>query len=163
MLSVTIEGMVPTSSLPKLIAHWRREGEAMKHNKLVFGCLASCCLFASSITAVWASPEGWQPEWYQCQGFLKKWLATWHTHSLSGFPWKHLMHSNTQFGEYTEHSPPSPLYQKWNFCTGPLIDDEFYLFIDCYSEIPCLDCSNCRNSFAIFYIPHQYAYPCEPP
>jgi hypothetical protein len=99
----------------------------------IFILIAFCCLAVISLGKAHASPEGWWKEWYQCDGYIKKWAATWHTHSSSGWPYKHLMRSTVKpgldpdFSTYTAH-PNSPWFQQWDFCVAPLQLQRWYFF-----------------------------------
>lgn len=54
-----------------------------------------------------SGPEGWAPNWYQCDGYVKKWAAIWHTHPASGWPYKHLMKSPSG-SNWVKHNSNSP-------------------------------------------------------
>lgn len=141
----------------------------MKRN-LVFAVISFCCLAVVSIDKAHASAEGWWPEWYQCNGYVKKWAADWHTHSSSGWPYKHLMKSSIKpgadpnFSTYVPHTG-SPWYQTWDSCVAPLQLQRWYFFNDCNVIQWCWNCGQCRPMFTVEWIPYESTYPqpCQPP
>jgi len=94
--------------------------------RLLIPLLSLWCAALIPLGGARASPEGWWKEFYQCNGYVKKWAANWHTHSSSGLPYKHLMKSpTTQWPGmctncWVKHNQFSPWYQAWDSCIAPL-------------------------------------------
>jgi hypothetical protein len=125
------------------------------------------CISIFSIGTALASPETWWKEWYQCQGYVKKWAATWHTHSSSGWPFKHLLKSSSSQWPgmctncWIPHNSLSPWFQYWEFCTAPLQTQRYYLFNDCNVIEWCWNCGQCRPTSTALFVPYESTYPQE--
>lgn len=127
------------------------QGVVMKRS-LILAVISFCLMTVVPISGVRASPEQYSEEHCKCIGYTKRFCTWWHLHANEGKPEQHHKKSSTVFGTYS-HYPPSPYYQKYDWCTNYLPYTNWYWLLDCL--VGGIDC----RSHGIIPVTYESTYP----